>query len=269
MDARQGARARASGSVDRRVCRSGVLRRARAMLRRPCDGALRGRRAAFRGDRASCRSLAPLEVCQSHHVGAEPTNTSVDSRRAAVPQGISTCGARAEPRRGDDQLPDARRVSSRSRRLPGSVAHVGEEPTVLAALFAYVRHQGDVWTYALNHLERYAAGMFSQDAASAQEPHALFTTQMQTLGRRIGELHHVLASATADPAFVPEPFDSADLSRWYSVTHSNAETALGAAAAAPEHVRRADAQPDRRAAGKPRCDCSGGSASCAASRSTR
>ena len=64
-----------------------------------------------------------------------------------------------------------------------------------------------MWTYSLNHLERYATTMFSsQDAAARESPHALFTAQMQTLGRRIGQMHCVLAGADpGDPAFATEP----------------------------------------------------------------
>ena len=112
--------------------------------------------------------------------------------------------------------------------LAGSVAHVAGESTVLAALFAAVGHQGDVWNYSLNHLERYATTMFAaHEPAAGDSPHALFTAQMHTLGRRIGQMHCVLAGADpGDPAFATEPLKSADQSRWYSAIHFDAEGVL-------------------------------------------
>jgi maltose alpha-D-glucosyltransferase/alpha-amylase len=114
-------------------------------------------------------------------------------------------------------------------RLAGSVTHVaGEATTVLAAVFAAVGHQGDVWTYTLNHLERFATTLFTAQVGTPEaSPHALFTAQMHTLGRRVGQLHCVLSNASADdPAFATEPLTSADQSRWYSAIHFEAETML-------------------------------------------
>jgi maltose alpha-D-glucosyltransferase/alpha-amylase len=66
----------------------------------------------------------------------------------------------------------------------------------------------------------------AQDAAASDSPHALFTAQMHTLGRRIGQLHCVLAGANGDPAFAAEPLKSADQSRWYSAIHFEADSVL-------------------------------------------
>jgi maltose alpha-D-glucosyltransferase/alpha-amylase len=49
---------------------------------------------------------------------------------------------------------------------------------------------------------------------------------MQTLGRRVGELHAALTEASDGSDFAPEPIVSADLSRWYSATHFEAEVIL-------------------------------------------
>jgi maltose alpha-D-glucosyltransferase/alpha-amylase len=91
-------------------------------------------------------------------------------------------------------------------------------------LFARVGNQGDAWTYTLNHLERFAAGALAPNGEG--DPHALFTAQMHTLGRRIGEMHVALSMSTTDESFAPEPVKSADLSRWYSAAHFDAEQLL-------------------------------------------
>jgi len=84
-----------------------------------------------------------------------------------------------------------------------------------------------VWSYALNHLERHVTMISSQDATSPEQPHTLFTTQMQTLGRRIGEMHAILARA-GEPAFAAEPIRSQDLSRWYSAVQFDLDATLRA-----------------------------------------
>jgi maltose alpha-D-glucosyltransferase / alpha-amylase len=162
-----------------------------------------------------------------NHVGADATNTSVILDEALFLKAYR----RAEP----GPNPDVEMTSFLTHAgyrsiaaLAGSVAHVvGQESTVLAAIFAAVGHQGDVWNYTLNHLERYATTPFAQDAAASTSPHTLFTAQMHTLGRRIGQLHCVLANADAgDPAFATEPLNTADQSRWYSAIHFEADSLL-------------------------------------------
>jgi maltose alpha-D-glucosyltransferase/alpha-amylase len=84
--------------------------------------------------------------------------------------------------------------------------------TTFAALFAYVRNQGDGWAYALNHLERASASLYADAQEQAMSP--LFMAQMQTLGKRVGELHAVLARPTANPDFRPEPLEAKDTEEW-------------------------------------------------------
>jgi maltose alpha-D-glucosyltransferase/alpha-amylase len=100
--------------------------------------------------------------------------------------------------------------------LAGSLTYVpaSGEPVVLAALFGFVRNQGDGWTWTQNHLERHATTLIEQTSAGDANPHALYLAQIETLGRRVGELHAALTRPTKDPAFAPEPITPADLQRW-------------------------------------------------------
>jgi maltose alpha-D-glucosyltransferase / alpha-amylase len=170
-------------------------------------------------------ALAAIEGHSIHHIGADTTNTSAILDDALFLKAYRRVEAGPNP--------DVEMTSFLTRAgyksiapLAGSVSHFAEQSTVLVGVFASVRHQGDVWTYALNHLERYAT-TFAQDAAADESPHALFTAQMHTLGRRIGQLHCILAGASSDDtAFAPEPLNSADQSRWYSAIHFDADTVL-------------------------------------------
>ncbi|HKU15362.1 MAG TPA: maltose alpha-D-glucosyltransferase [Steroidobacteraceae bacterium] len=198
-------------------------------------------------------ALGAIRGTSVNHVGADATNTSVILDESLFLKAYRR--AEAGPNPDVEMTSFLTRAGYRSiAPLAGSVTLVADQPTVLAALFASVRHQGDVWTYTLNHLERYAATMFTQDVVASDSPHALFTAQMHTLGRRIGQMHCVLSRGGAeDPAFATEPLNSADQARWYSAIHFDADTALrllrermwslpeAAAAAAHELVERAEA----------------------------
>jgi maltose alpha-D-glucosyltransferase/alpha-amylase len=100
--------------------------------------------------------------------------------------------------------------------LAGSLTYLpaSGEPVVLAALFGFVRNQGDGWTWTQNHLERHATTLIEQTATGDADPHALYVAQIETLGRRVGELHAALARPTRDAAFAPEPITPADLRKW-------------------------------------------------------
>jgi len=89
------------------------------------------------------------------------------------------------------------------------------EPATVIALFTYVGNQGNVATYANNHLERFAASLPSESAAEPEGAHVLFNSQMRTLGRRIGEMHIALGSDRDDPAFAPEKTTAGEFTQWY------------------------------------------------------
>jgi maltose alpha-D-glucosyltransferase/alpha-amylase len=186
----------------------------------------------FAGGELRFESRAPLpplpapDLHNVRHVGAEPTNTNIIIDE--------TLFLKAYRRTEQGPNPDLEMSSLLTEAgfkaiapVIGHVAWVDQEPTLLATLFSYVGNQGDVWTYALNHLERYATLISSQDASVPEQPHALFTTQMHTLGRRIGEMHTILARAE-QVAFAAEPIRSQDLSRWYSAVQFNTDATLSA-----------------------------------------
>jgi maltose alpha-D-glucosyltransferase/alpha-amylase len=100
------------------------------------------------------------------------------------------------------------------------------EPMVVAVLTTFIRNQGDGWNYTLNHLERFTNGLLAQSDRETPEPHALFLSQMKTLGHCVGELHAVLARPSKDPAFAPEPVTTADILECSEGVRSSMQTAL-------------------------------------------
>ncbi|HEX6243175.1 MAG TPA: hypothetical protein VFZ61_19815, partial [Polyangiales bacterium] len=102
------------------------------------------------------------------------------------------------------------------------------EPVTLLGLFEHVGHQGDAWTYALNHLERYLNALSTDGHEDLPAPHSLFNSQMRTLGRRVARMHAVLAEQAAPPAFLPEPATDADVAGWREELRQRAEHARAA-----------------------------------------
>jgi maltose alpha-D-glucosyltransferase/alpha-amylase len=88
----------------------------------------------------------------------------------------------------------------------------GSPPIALAAMQTYVRHQGDAFTFTMDHLERVATELRSA-TGNGKSPHALFYDRLRTLGRCIGEMHAVLCTGKDDPAFAPEPLTFTDMAR--------------------------------------------------------
>ncbi len=155
--------------------------------------------------------LATGEFHTAQSVGAESTHTSVVLDDTVFLKAYR----RAEPGPNPDIemtrfLTQAGFVSVAA--YLGKVSYVDEQTTELIGLFAFVRNQGDAWTFALNHLERFLGDM-PVETEARDSPHQLFEAQMHTLGRRVGELHAALSKAQ-DPAFAPEPIDPSDQARW-------------------------------------------------------
>ena len=126
--------------------------------------------------------------------------------------------------------------------LLGEVVRVdaeGERHT-LAVAQGFIRNQGDAWTWTLDLLMRglsdLTAGTEEAQATEAEQ-HEDYGAIAMLLGRRLGEMHSVLARETNDLAFAPERA-SADLACAWA---AQAEQQLAAAFAALDTAREWDA----------------------------
>ncbi|WP_206934868.1 maltose alpha-D-glucosyltransferase [Roseococcus thiosulfatophilus] len=99
--------------------------------------------------------------------------------------------------------------------LMGEVVRVAPDgtPHTLMLVQGFVRNQGDGWGWTLDWL-----GRAIDDAALHDEtPEDVFAGYQgfaALLGRRLGELHATLASASRDEAFAPETATEADRAAW-------------------------------------------------------
>jgi maltose alpha-D-glucosyltransferase/alpha-amylase len=112
----------------------------------------------------------------------------------------------------------------------GSLEYLRESdpPTTLAMLQGLVANEGDGWKWMLEELDRYyednlsesippeELDRFGRKVAPGTETSSRFACDRAgvslnaaaVLGRRTAEMHRALASAPADPAFVPEPLSA-------------------------------------------------------------
>ena len=103
--------------------------------------------------------------------------------------------------------------------LFGEVTRIDPDgtPSTLLLLQGFVRNQGDGWSWTLDALGRAAQDVGVTEAGdTAAETDALapIFAFAGALGRRLAEMHAVLAQPDDDPAFAPHIADEAVLSGW-------------------------------------------------------
>ncbi len=116
--------------------------------------------------------------------------------------------------------------------LVGEVVRVAADgtPHTVALAQGFVRNQGDGWGYTLDYLARAGEEVGTGEDGTVDADDALggyfaFATAM---GRRLGELHAVLATDTEAPEFRPEAADDAVLADWGDGAAEQVEGAVAA-----------------------------------------
>jgi len=109
----------------------------------------------------------------------------------------------------------------------------GMERYTLMLLQQFIHNQGDGWQWTLDTLARAArdTGLPSLDATGAPSegavtPLAEINTFADSLGRRLGEMHSVLATPGTDAAFAPETADSTTARAWANQAWAQVEAAF-------------------------------------------
>lgn len=119
-------------------------------------------------------------------------------------------------------------------------------PAVVALLLGHVRNQGDGWTWMIEQLRR----ALGATTPAGEEKGAAFDEQINGLtpfiratGRRLAELHAVLARPSDDPAFAPTTAEAEDAAAWGTQATAELSNALDILAA---HGPFEDAETDAR-----------------------
>ncbi len=103
--------------------------------------------------------------------------------------------------------------------LFGDLVRIAADGTTftLAIALGFVRHQGDAWTWILDHLNRAIDDLVTADDA-AETAEADFLTDCEAvivaIGKRLGEMHAVLARETPEQAFAPKAASANDVREW-------------------------------------------------------
>ena len=114
--------------------------------------------------------------------------------------------------------------------LLGDVVRTASDgtPFTLAIVLGFVRNQGDAWAWILDHLTRSLDTQASAGAPETSEADLLADCEavVRAIGRRLGEMHAVLARDSSDPAFAPEIADTAVAENWALKTEEKIQTAF-------------------------------------------
>jgi maltose alpha-D-glucosyltransferase/alpha-amylase len=124
--------------------------------------------------------------------------------------------------------------------LLGEVMRYDKEgtPHTLVLVQGFIRNQGDGWGWTLDYLSRVlnSAAVVDPEAQIEDIADALagYSNFAAAIGKRLGELHAILAAPTDNPAFAPEKAKAADGAVWAEAVRAQLEAALAALAAVGE-----------------------------------
>ena len=108
-------------------------------------------------------------------------------------------------------------------RVAGAMELIYDDGRVvsLGILQEFVDNQSDCWNFTLNYLYRFietclieTPGSSEEEKKSAEFSHEFYLSKIQLLGRRVGELHALLARENINPAFKPEKITREDWKDW-------------------------------------------------------
>ncbi|PWB60445.1 MAG: alpha-amylase, partial [Bradyrhizobiaceae bacterium] len=195
----------------------------------------------FRATSAFAKATPP-EAPSVRRIGAEQSNSSVlveDYMVLKLYRRIET-GIQPEVEMGRYLTETAGFANAPAVLGSVEIEQSARRGAAVAIMHAFVRNQGDGWSFTLNYLDRYLdeAALVAPsvraavpEQAALPEPevaHAVYLNQMQQLGIRTAELHRALCPAEAPAAFRPEPIAANDVAQWVKRVRGEARAALAA-----------------------------------------
>jgi len=166
------------------------------------------------------------EIPEVRRLGGEQSNTSVILNEAVVLKLLRRVQPGLHP-----EAEMARHLTAAG--YPGTPALLGEvvrdgpdgTPHTLMLLHAFARNQGDAWAWTLDWLAR-TVDEAALTEAEPDDPLAGYLPLAEAIGRRLAQLHLVLARPSDDAAFTPEPVDAAAAQGWAEATAADVGRAL-------------------------------------------
>ena len=191
-------------------------------------------------------TLDPANGATVRWLSAEQSNSSLVIADTAVMKVVRRVAAGINPEAEITRLLTERGFANTSPLL-GEVTRIADDgtPHLLIVLQRFVHNQGDAWQWTLNVLTRVfqqtttmtplSNGPETPASASSEGARvegldnaglAELEEGAAVLGKRLGELHAILAEPSDDPAFAPERVDAATAKRWGDDAIRQIETAL-------------------------------------------
>jgi maltose alpha-D-glucosyltransferase / alpha-amylase len=114
--------------------------------------------------------------------------------------------------------------------LLGDVVRVGLDKTgsTLAIALGFVRNQGDAWSWILDHVGRAAESLAPGKPTKETESDLLTDCDavIAAIGRRLGEMHAILARPTSNDAFAPSTANAKIIGQWARKAQDRIDKAL-------------------------------------------
>ncbi|WP_171902643.1 putative maltokinase, partial [Pseudomonas sp. AP19] len=167
---------------------------------------------------------------QVRYLAAEQSNSSVVVGESLVLKLIRKVSAGVHPELEMSAYLTAAGYPNISPLLGSMIRHdnAGQDNLLMIAQ-GYLSNQGDAWSWTQNNLERAIRDELAE-AISEQEQHYNALGELADfaalLGRRLGEMHGVLAAKTANTDFKPEVTTAKDTQAWAKDVGAQIERAL-------------------------------------------
>ena len=114
--------------------------------------------------------------------------------------------------------------------LLGDIVRIAPDNThsTLGIALGFIRNQGDAWSWTLDHIARAAENLAPGDTAKDTKADLLADCDsvMAGIGRRLGEMHAILAQPTSDEAFAPAAATAKIAGQWAQKTQERVSKAF-------------------------------------------
>ncbi|MGH7040813.1 MAG: maltose alpha-D-glucosyltransferase, partial [Acetobacteraceae bacterium] len=168
-------------------------------------------------------------VSDIRRLSAEQTNSSLVVGDAAVVKLIRRVAPGIHPEAEMTRFLTDRGFSNTATLL-GEVVRVDGQgtPHSLILVQGFVRNQGDGWIWTLNFLSRTVEELAVTDAGedATADAFVAYLDFARAVGRRLAELHAVLALPSDDPAFAPDTADRQRAGAWAEAAVAQLDGAL-------------------------------------------
>ena len=164
-----------------------------------------------------------------HRLSAEQSNTSLILGEIAVMKILRRVQAGRHPQTEMTRYLTEHGYAN-SPALFGEMVRVDADgaPQTLLIAERFVPNQGDAWQWTLDRVRRgiHAPALTGTDDEAGREAIAAYQPFARVIGKRVAEMHAVLASPTDDPAFTPERVGAGETKAWATAASEEVDRAL-------------------------------------------